>query len=53
MKIKINKTTDCDRNSPRAIKGMCPFSEFLNPGTYEGRGGGGGEQGGCHPLEFF
>ena len=42
MKIKINKTTDCDRNSPRAIKGMCPFSEFLNPGTYEGRGGGGG-----------
>ena len=40
MKIKTNKTTDCD--SPRAIKGMCPFSEFLNPRTYEGREGGGG-----------
>ena len=39
MKIKTNKTTDCD--SPRAIKGMCPFSEFLNPRTYEGREGGG------------
>ena len=60
MKIKTNKVTDCDRISPRAIKGLCPISEFFNPRTFKaggvgggGGGGGGGVQVGCHPLEFF
>ena len=40
MKIKTNKVTDCDRISPRAIKGLCPISEFFNPRTFKGGGGG-------------
>ena len=46
MKIKTNKVTDCDRISPRAIKGLCPISEFFNPRTFKGGGGGRRGEGG-------
>ena len=52
MKIKTNKVTDCDRISPRAIKGLCPISEFFNPRTFKG-GGGGGYKLDATPYSFY